>query len=139
MYLKGKVKKSFMNVTIFKVVFLSIIGIGHSQDWNIVDLGPFSVELPNGFKKESLGSPDSYAMKIEIDSTIFYFDYGYYSPQITLTAKEYITSEKWIYSGDFDLLFLDKANIKIISVDRRFNYQMHTFRFSTKPPSYKIF
>ncbi|GAA4823124.1 hypothetical protein [Algivirga pacifica] len=96
------------------------------EKWQVVDYGDFTVELPVESKNEALSSPDSYASKIIVDSTVFFFDYGYYSPKMTLSVKEYIEEKEWVIP-DFLFLYFDEDNPLLLKVDSlsKYVYKAH--------------
>ncbi len=87
------------HIIIFALFFL--IGCSSKQKNDFYDYGVFEIRLPKEPKTESLNSIDSYAAKINFDSTSFGFDYGRYSPKMTLSPKEYLDNKEWETQENF--------------------------------------
>ncbi len=77
-----------------------------SGELKYVDFERFRIKLPSNYNVESLGSIDSYAAKIELDWGTLSFDYGRYSPSLTLSPNEYLSSMKWEGSGEIPMFYL---------------------------------
>ena len=89
-----------------------------SIDLNYVDFGDFKLKLPENYRQESLASPDSYAARIQLDWGELMFDYGLYSPKMTLSPEEYINSREWEYMDEFLINAVINPRPKFISVKK---------------------
>lgn len=76
-----------------------------SGGWLTMDLGEFTLTLPKGSILQPQQSIDSYIAKIKGEGFEFIFDYGAYSPKLTLTPKEYIEMQEWHKDDSFGPLF----------------------------------
>ncbi|KAA3437929.1 hypothetical protein [Rufibacter hautae] len=73
--------------------------------WQTMDLGEFTITVPKGSKVQPQESVDSYRAKIIGDGFEFTFEYGAYSPKLTLSPEEYIQLEEWHMDESFGPLF----------------------------------
>jgi len=76
------------------------------DEWKTMDLGEFKLTVPAGSKLKEEKSIDSYVAKIQGKGFELMFDYGAYSPKMTLSPKEYIQEKEWEKgSSTFAMLF----------------------------------
>ncbi|WP_420573223.1 hypothetical protein [Kordia sp.] len=61
-----------------------------STEDKIIDLGHFSITVPNDFEYKKLRGIDSFVGKITNGEATFTFDYGWYSPKPPLTEQQYL-------------------------------------------------
>lgn len=84
---------------------LSACTSSKSVVWRTMNLGEFSITVPKGSKIQPQKSIDSYRAKIKGKGFEFTFDYGAYSPKLTLTPEEYIQMQEWHMDESFGPLF----------------------------------
>ena len=65
------------------------------DEWRLMDMGPFTLEVPPGFEYEELQGMDSYVGILRMDSIQINFDYGWYSHAGPPTALD-----DWMRRGD---------------------------------------
>lgn len=71
------------------------LGCQQSNELLYSDFDYFKIKLPANYNIKGLNSPDSYAATIELDSGNLTFDYGLYSPKMTLSPDEYLKERAW--------------------------------------------
>lgn len=94
-----------------------------SINWQEMNFKYFSVKLPKSFKYSNVKSQDSFAGKISNDSITFNFDFGWYSPSLIETEKEYLDGKEWITTAEYammkDSVVYDNTNyprLKVLSI-----------------------
>lgn len=80
---------------------------------HLIDFGIFSIITPIEFKYKKVRGIDSFVGEIKNDkSTIFYFDYGWYSPKPPLTKKQFLELNKESLDFECTLLFFNLIDLK---------------------------
>jgi hypothetical protein len=74
------------------------------EGWRKLDIGEFIISVPSSTELENVESIDSYVAKIKGDGFGLMFDYGLYSPKMTLTEEEYLKEKEWEISPNFGLI-----------------------------------
>ena len=70
----------------------------------LIDLGPFTINVPNDFEYKKLIGIDSFVGAITNGESTFTFDYGMYSPRPPLTEQQFL--KKNSKQLDFDALHI---------------------------------
>lgn len=86
------------------LILLIVFGLSYFDKAakNVIVIGTYSFEFPNGFKLIKEKGQDSYVGKIKGDSITFDFDYGYYSDPLVQTQQEFLKDSFWlIHAGDW--------------------------------------
>lgn len=75
-----------------------------NEGWRKLDIGEFIISIPSSTEIENVKSIDSYVAKVRGDGFELMFDYGLYSPKMTLSEKEYLKSKEWEYHGHYVMI-----------------------------------
>jgi hypothetical protein len=86
--------------------FFLIIECQQSNEFRYSDFEYFRIKLPIDYNIKGLNSPDSYAATIELNSGNLTFDYGLYSPKMTLSPAEYLKERAWEQEDKFIMSYV---------------------------------
>lgn len=87
-----------------------------------VNIGPYKIKC-NECNVNGNYSSDSYAGKMQYKKTLIYFDFGYYSPKLIESEKEFIDNEKWLLDMEsfYSQNTTNNRPIKIDIIDIQYN------------------